>query len=167
MKQLSKILCLTIYLSALSAMIAACSVDNSGSTPNNTSVGDDGTLSVANAPVDIGGSFVADVKGTSAYVVTDLLTIGWFEYGLSGHLEGVTLDYELATGKSHVRLVNNGLPPETWYCSDSDAGNALCPGITIDKTAGTITFADQVLVSESSSSASPITLNGTLHFTPP
>lgn len=167
MKKLLKKLVSTICLSVLVSAITACG-GGSGSE-NNTPGGDDGTLTVANAPLDMEGSFVAQTRGTIASNFTvDILFIGWAEYGLNGHTEGIQLYYDSTTGESNMTVLDSGLSSgEIWSCSDSDGGNSLCSGITVDTIEGTVTFADQVLTTNiGGSTASPITLNGTLYFPP-
>ena len=58
-------------------------------------------------------------------------------------------------------VIGDNTVATAWACTDFIA---VC-GITVNRTAGTVTFNNSVLT-DPVSGASPITLNGTLNFTP-
>ena len=150
-------------------LFSACGGGGGGGGNSPVTSGNSGTLTLANAPLDMQGELVADARSTSASVVStplNYLTIGWAENPSpsSTNYEVLELNYELDTGISHVSLVDQGDSTDLWSCGDPTVANSLCTGITVDKIKGTVTFTDQVLVSNASS---PITLNGVLKFTPP
>jgi len=175
MKQRTKIFLNTAYLSLAVGVISAC---NSGGSPGDPStpvnpITDAGTLMVANAPTSVGGNFVAVEK--SAKIVGNYLVVSWAEASASGnHVETLGMTFDLANSQNVVNFSSTDLGSSygSWICSDgSSSPTDACKAITIDKAAGVVTFSNQVLsgqeTSGPSSTASNITLNGTLHFTPP
>ena len=129
--------------------------------------GGGGTLTVSNAPASIGGTFVADPQTISQSVTGGTFAAAWAElnFGNLGHAEIVAFAMDTVTGQ--VQLVSfssaDGGVGIGWGCFNF--GTSGCAGATANRTAGTITF-NNVVLTESSNSASPITLNGTLNFTP-
>jgi Putative Ig domain len=130
-----------------------------------------GTLTVSNAPASVGGIFVVNPEFSSAS-----------DAGLGGiavqfaegsrtqdHVEGVSIVFNLL-GSGIVNVAGLGSvdsvsdPGFDWLCSD---GTRIpkCSGITLDRSAGTVTFVNAVLTEEEGK-APPVTLNGTLTFPP-
>lgn len=56
-------------------------------------------------------------------------------------------------------------PSFAWLCGNGVTSTPKCSGITLDRSAGTLTFVNAVL-SEDEGKAPPITLNGTVTFPP-
>ena len=134
-----------------------------------------GTLTVANAPVSVGGSFVADTQYTSISVQGNTASILWWEIGsfTSDHVELLWLTVDLTTGQgtffSAFAYADGGTAGAGWACGDAlggTSGSVACGGVTLNRSAGTVSFANQELRVYDESSTPPITLNGTLNFTP-
>ncbi len=126
-----------------------------------------GTLTVLNAPSDVGGTFVSDPRFTAAGVLQPGL--GFVEWGeaLSQNLtnEAVQISFNLTTGE--ILLANfistHRNTGGRWTC-----GGVLfapCSGGTVNRAAGTASFTNMVIPFPGNST-SPVTLNGTLSFRP-
>ena len=131
--------------------------------------GGGGTLTVSNAPPDVGGTFVADPQGTRAgRVPGEIGVLVWGEVFSQNftHIESVDVIFSLRTGGMRVRFIsaNTNNTGGSWICQGESASS--CPGVTINEAAGTASFTNVRLSGEVGASASPITLNGTLTFTP-
>jgi hypothetical protein len=141
--------------------------------------GGGGTLTVSNAPASVGGTFVpnAGVFGSRDDQGLGLGTVGAGE-AQPTRAEGLTIAFEYSTGVlavTGVIFVTAESPtPEDgngWGCSGSYIGPGLpslpgtCTGVTVNRVGGTITFSNTVLT-DPDGSLPPITLNGTLTFTP-
>lgn len=129
-----------------------------------------GTLTVSNAPPRVGGTFVAD--GTSrSFLQGDRLVAIWGES--SGSLiDREVLSLGIAPSSStqsksieFATVIAGSFFTETlWTCRESTGSEGpQCEGFTINRATGTATFSDVIL---NSNAAPPITLNGTLTFTP-
>jgi hypothetical protein len=135
-----------------------------------------GTLTVANAPAIVGGTFVANARGIgtifSGFNNNAGLTWGEGTLAVPGsHVEAVTINFNYATGQTTAILFQvsdpAGQTAPNWGCGlglSSLCSLALVGSIQINGTAGTVTFVDTVLPSLASDP--PITLNGTLNFVP-
>ena len=133
--------------------------------------GGGGQLTVTNAPAPVGGTFVVNPELTNT-----------FDAGLGGI--GVQFAEEISNNRDealHIAadLLGSGIvnvvafgtvesvsdPGLNWLCSTGTTDLPRCAGITLDRSAGTVTFVNAVLTEESGK-AQPITLNGTLTFPP-
>ena len=170
MKLRRKIILNTICLTIVAGVMTACSGSGGGGNPpGDPGAGD--TLSVANAPLNVEGSFVPNDSHTAATADSfGNLTLGWQEDVTPAlHYESVAVQTDSTASQVVVYFYDwDGYTPVIWVCDERMAANASCSGTTIDKTAGTVTFSDQVLINNTQgSSAGPVTLNGTLKYTPP
>ena len=127
----------------------------------------DGTLTVTNAPPDVGGTFVADPRFTSAGVLAPGLGFVEWDEALSQNLtnEAVQISFNLTTGEilSANFISTHRNTGGRWTC-----GGVLfapCSGATVNRTAGTASFTNMVIPFPGNST-SPVTLNGTLNFRP-
>lgn len=126
-----------------------------------------GTLTVTNAPASAGGTFVADPPLNKSDKRSFGASVIWGELPVASpfHDEILfvafnTTHHLVAVGFAIVTL-EGATPVTIWQCVIS------CAGVTIDRPSGTASFTDTVLTdSTNTSPLSPITLNGTLNFTP-
>jgi hypothetical protein len=119
-----------------------------------------GTLSISGAPADVGGTFVPDGRFTTRLVTGDFAIVTWGESsGPPFHTEGLGVGFSLTTGA--ISSINFAAGSNGWQCLSFSSG---CSGATINRAAGTFTLSNVVLVTVNSNP--PITLNGTLNFTP-
>lgn len=131
--------------------------------------GGGGTLSVNNAPASVGGTFVADPSVTIVNPPnqSSIASVGWSEaFGTNfTHFETMAIAFDatgtFAQASAVLFVVSDSATATGWICTDFI--NAC--GITVNRSAGTVTFNNSVLT-DSVSGAPPITLNGTLNFTP-
>ncbi|MEQ1848758.1 MAG: putative Ig domain-containing protein, partial [Nitrospira sp.] len=122
-----------------------------------------GTLTVSNAPASVGGTFAADRQATSSGA-----GLIWLERDLSSSTpsfpEGLVLFFDLSDRGNTVSFqVRNaaGVLTNNWFCTSN------CQGVvTLNRAAGTAIFSTVVVPSAPGFTAPPITLNGTLRFTP-
>ncbi|MBH0178004.1 MAG: hypothetical protein HP491_09100 [Nitrospira sp.] len=128
--------------------------------------GGGGTLTVTNAPASVKGNFVAHANATQintqgAVTWVELITVT----GGSGHAEVVSVSFDITTGNVLLVIFSmaDGTVGTAWSCQGFLPPG--CPGASVNRTAGTFTFVDTVL-DISVGTRPPITLNGTLHFTP-
>jgi hypothetical protein len=133
-------------------------------------VGGSLTVTGTNVPASIGGTFVANSLPTTG-VLVNTQTVVWQEYILSGgtqnYYEAVVIFYDLITNR--VRTVsfqvwNAGVVTNHWFCNPSTTTG--CQNVTVNRSAGTAVFSAVVVPPVSESTTPPITLNGTLRFTP-
>jgi hypothetical protein len=128
--------------------------------------GGGGTLTVTNAPANVGGTFVADGRFTGQSSNATAAAVAWGE-GVSAtfHTESVAVGMFTATGQiSSIVFVSADPDVGTgWSCSGFPSG---CPGATINRAAGTFTLTNVVLTDSVNNANPPITVNGTLNFTP-
>ncbi len=136
-------------------------------TVNPVSGGGDGTLTVSNAPPDVGGTFVADRRFTTAGVLQPGFGFVEWDEALSQNLtnEAVQITFNLTTGEilSANFISTHRNTGGRWTC-----GGALfapCSGVTLNRAAGTVSFTNMVIPFPGNST-SPVTLNGTLNFRP-
>ncbi len=128
-----------------------------------------GTLTVVGAPTNIGRTFVADGSlTTTKFAGFTGGGMNWNETQDAGNrVKTVTVSLDAAGHVSTVGFLY--IDPEGsggWGCGPAASA---CPGVTVDRTAGSVTFTHVVLKSVHSNSSGhtgPITLNGTLTFTP-
>lgn len=131
--------------------------------------GGGGTLTVSNAPASVGGTFVTDPTVTIVIPPGQgtIAAMGWSEaLGANfTHFETLAMAYDVTNAVPQagnvIFVVTDGGVGTGWGCMDLI--NAC--GMAIDRSAGTVTFNNSVLM-DSVSGAPPITLNGTLNFTP-
>jgi hypothetical protein len=133
---------------------------------NTTSGG--GMLTVQNAPASVGGTFVAEPPlNKSDKRGHGIASVRWGELPVASpfHDEILGVVFETTHQFVGVLFASNTLegatPLRLWQCIIS------CAGVTIDRTAGTASFTDTVLTdSTGTNPLPPITLNGTMTFTP-
>jgi hypothetical protein len=122
---------------------------------------------VANAPASVGDTFVADPQRTNRTLQGTNETVAWIEVtpvGNSQRTEVVSFGFDTSTDQV---LVLNFISESTTVWGCLGAFPPGCPGASVNRTAGTLTLANVVLTATSSSNLPPpITLNGTLSFTP-
>jgi hypothetical protein len=133
-----------------------------------SSGGGGGTLTVINAPASVGGTFVADAQFTSTNVSGTEVTVAWSEPGIGiPHAESAVLIFDTVTGELSLGFsFADGPVGAIWGCF-SILPPGCPPGASVNRTAGTVTLVNMVLTDAvSSNPPPPITLNGTLTFTP-
>ena len=127
----------------------------------------DGTLTVSNAPHDVGGMFVADPRFTvSGALVAGLGFVEWGEaFTQNITTETVQITFNSTTGEilSANFISTHRNTSGRWLCGG--APFTPCSGGTVNRAAGTASFPNMALPLNGGST-SPITLNGTLRFTP-
>lgn len=142
-----------------------------GTTINPAAVGGGslGMLTVTGAPTNVGRTFVADGSVTTTkFAGFTGGGIHWNETrGAGVHVTTVTVSLDPAGQVSTVGfLFIDSKGSGGWGCGPA-AGD--CHGVTVNQIAGSATFTNVVLKganSNSSGHTGPITLNGTLTFTP-
>ncbi len=144
---------------------------NSASGGGGGGGGGGGTLTVSNAPSSVGGTFVADERFTGQSVTSVVAGVVWSELSNdTTHTEGVILTVDVNTLQIMSLLFGEGGSTsigKQWACSSlSVSVVTACNGVTVSRTAGTLTLSNTVLTDFVSSGSPPITLNGTLNFTP-
>lgn len=124
-----------------------------------------GTLTVTNAPVSVGGIFNGDT------VAQSIGGVSWGET-ISGnftHLETFNLILYNLPGLTYQIIFSSADPgvASSWTCVvPALQGFTTCSGVTINQAGGTLTLANTVLSGVSGAIAPPVTVNGTLTFTP-
>ncbi|HEU5407396.1 MAG TPA: hypothetical protein VFU48_06490, partial [Nitrospira sp.] len=142
-----------------------------GVTPPPSSCGTGATncLTVANAPSAIGGTFVPDPTKTSAKVSGTSLDFDWEEEPTATKdAEGLTITMNSSGSLTEIIYAfgSTGGGDDAWSClSPTTPPIPVCVGFTVDRKAGTATFSN-VVIGNSLHNNPPITLNGTLTFTP-
>ena len=138
-----------------------------------SSGGTGGTLTVTNAPAIIGGTFVADPQFTLRNDLgTTFVTLAWGEVTPVANalrMETVVFSFDPITAHVHlVKFILQDLLSTTWECTNSlPPLPPGCSGASVDRITGTLTLTNTVLTDTfSSNPPPPITLNGTLSFTP-
>lgn len=119
-------------------------------------------LTKTTAVAGVDGTFMANPQLTQTESVQGGgIHIGWNE-GTAGNLvEGLEV-VEESTGMISVLFATpSAVGTGLWFCSV----NFACQGLSIDRSAGTVTFVNTVVVLNAVIQQ-PITLNGTLTFTP-
>lgn len=137
----------------------------------NTSFGG-GTLTVQDAPASAGGTFVADPPLNKSDKRSFGATVFWGELPVASpfHNELLAIAFEipgtaLSVDQAVFAIVTHeGATPLTiWRCGDISG----CNGLIINRAMGTASFTNTVLTdSANTSQLAPITLNGTVTFTP-
>lgn len=138
--------------------------------------GGGGTLTVSNAPASVGGTFVADPQFTTVNVQNNIVgnnivVMGWAEASTInlGHVESIGFGADLNNSQIQsvgFAVVDGGVGVGVgWGCAGFSTSTNACNGVTLNRTAGTVMFANTVLT-DLATGAPPITLNGTLNFTP-
>jgi len=113
-------------------------------------------------------TFVADPQFTQINLVAGLATVTWSELsalpGPHGENVGVALDH--LTGQVLSLTMNEGvgLVFTSWQCALPPG--FPCTGVTVNRATGTASITNTVLQDVGGTGAPPITLNGTLTFTP-
>jgi len=127
--------------------------------------GGNGTLTVASAPANVGGTFDAKFITVTGKADNGIV---WGEGiigidGTAGELLIATFDSTTNVAKTVIfQRVESLTKVVLWGCS----GPAPCSGITLNRSAGNVTFVNVALVPFNGNSVSTITLNGKLTFTP-
>lgn len=127
-----------------------------------------GTLTVSDAPASVGGTFVSNGKVVSTTGISPVYAIAWFEGSIfTPHGEELVIGEDRGAGGPVLNatfVASDTTGTSGWTCG----GGFLppCNGLTINRTAGTATFSNVVLPPGLTTNAPPITLNGTLTFTP-
>jgi hypothetical protein len=126
-----------------------------------------GTLTVTNAPASVGGTFVADPPLNKSDKRSFGASVTWGEVPVASPFHDEILfvafntTHHLAAVGFAMSTLEGATPFTIWQCVIS------CAGVTIDRTIGIASFTNTVLTdSTNTSPLSPITLNGTLNFTP-
>ena len=139
-------------------VIVSSGIGGGGSTG-----GGSGQLTVSNAPPSVEGKFVADPTGTVAGSTFPIgISISWAE-AISSPLHTEVLKFfefdstNRAVEFDSIEAATTSI--SIWQCT------GLCPGLTINRSAGTATFVNVVIAPVADATQS-ITLNGTLTFTP-
>jgi hypothetical protein len=121
-----------------------------------------GTLSVSGAPSDVGATFVAAPRSVSQQVVGRIGVVAWGEaVDATFHEELVIVGLGAQNGNL-IALLFVSLSPSgetVWACSSG------CSSFTMIPSTGTLILSNTILT-DSTNSHPPITLNGTLTFTP-
>lgn len=126
--------------------------------------GGDGTLSVTNAPADVGGSFVPNSIDVFP-AGTGTTIIRWYE-GFTGfnYDEELTVRYD-STNNTVLSIVfirdSSPVSIKSWWCG-AGAGFPACNGINLNRSGGTLSLEDTTF--SETPTAPPIIFNGTLNF---
>jgi len=140
-------------------------ITDEGTPPTPCGAGTTNCLRVSNAPASVEGEFVVTPRATETRDTGDTVAVVFGE---------VTTNQFHAEALSFVRNLGVGIEGVTFVSDDSGFGNDFgwfcggpggCPGVTLNRSAGTLTFVNAVLT-EGEGAAPPITLNGTLTFPP-
>lgn len=131
--------------------------------------GGGGTLTVSNAPASVGGTFVVDPASTIVNPPnqSNIAAIGWSEaFGTNfTHFETMAIAFDVTGSFPQATVITFVVADNTvgtgWSCTNF----VTACGITVNRSAGIVTFNNSVLT-DLVSGTSPITLNGTLNFTP-
>ena len=137
----------------------------------NTSSGG-GTLTVQDAPASVGGTFVADPPLNKSDRRSWGGTVRWGELPVASPFHDEILEVAFAIPETALSVdqavfalgtLEGAKPFTIWRCGNISG----CAGLTIDRTTGTASFTNTVLTDSTNPiPLAPITLNGTLTFTP-
>jgi hypothetical protein len=126
-----------------------------------------GTLTVMNAPDSVGGTFVADPPLNKSDKRSFGASVIWGELPVASPFHDEILFVAFNTTHHLVAVgfasstLEGATPFRIWQCVIS------CNGVIINRNAGTASFSNTVLTdSANTSQLAPITLDGTLTFTP-
>lgn len=120
-------------------------------------------LTVSNASASVGGKFVADPTGTVAGTLPIGFSINWGEaFSAAFHTEVLSIIENDPTHRfvRYTSAESGGSDDASWTCAGA------CPGLTINRSAGTAMFVNVVLAPEVGTATQSVALNGTLTFTP-
>ncbi|MEQ1847151.1 MAG: putative Ig domain-containing protein, partial [Nitrospira sp.] len=120
-----------------------------------------GTLTKTTAVLGVDATFVTNAQLTLTEVQVSSIVISWGEGPLSNPLEGMDVVVESTGATSVLFATRSDLGTGLWFCSV----NFPCQGLTVDRSAGTATFVNTVVVLNPFIQ-SRIVLNGTLTFPP-
>jgi hypothetical protein len=126
-----------------------------------------GQLTVSNAPASVGGTFVANPQFIAQDQTIGIASVVWHEVK-DNYAEGVGISFDAVTGRVISLLFSadvEGSPGKSWHCFGKPV-TPVCNGITVDRSAGTVTFSNAVLNAPLANTDPPVTLNGTLTFEP-
>ncbi len=126
-----------------------------------------GQLTISNAPASVGGTFVANPQFIAQDQTLGVASVAWHEVR-DNYAEGVVISFDAVTGRVISLLFGAGFegsPGKSWHCFGTP-GTPVCNGITVDRSAGTVTFSNTVLNAPLANTDPPVTLNGTLTFEP-
>lgn len=124
-----------------------------------------GAVTVSNAPASVGGAFNGNVTSQSVGGVVwgedFTATSMHFETFVAILYNSPSLTYQLIFSSSDPGVSHS------WTCVfPAVPGFTTCSGVTINQAGGTLTLVNTVLSGVSGIVAPPITMNGTLNFTP-
>ena len=130
-----------------------------------------GQLTVSNAPASVGGTFVPDPTFNDIRVRGNSILLYALEVDFPRHGEPLNVSVEASTGQ--VSFVGFGLDDDVtgdeglWTCFSQTPliPGTACSGVTVNRSAGTVTFLNTVLTTPFGNIPS-ITLNGTVTFSP-
>lgn len=130
-----------------------------------------GQLMVSNAPASVGGTFVPDPTFNDIRDRGNSIELYALEVDFPRHGEALNVSVEKSSGQ--VSFVSLGLDDDVtgdegfWTCFAQNPLISLqvCRGVTVNRSAGTVTFSNTVLTNTLSTPPS-ITLNGTVTFSP-
>ena len=139
--------------------------------PPSSGGGSGGTLSVTGpgAPESVGGTFSPDGKFTRNNLNGNIAGISWVESSKNAaHAEVVVVSFDITTNEvvEIIFSMADLTVGKAWLCTGTAIpGLATCDGVTVNRAAGTVILANQVLQDNVSSNPT-ITLSGTLKFAP-
>ncbi len=130
-----------------------------------------GQLTVSNAPASVGGTFVPDPTFNDIRVRGNSILLYALEVDFPRHGEPLNVTVEASSGQ--VSFVGFSVDDDvtgdegTWVCflQNPLVPLEVCRGVTVNRSAGTVTFSNTVLTNSLSNPQS-ITLNGTVTFRP-
>jgi hypothetical protein len=128
-----------------------------------------GTLTVSNAPANAEGEFDANAYLSRKTRILGHSLFQWLEQKPNKvHVESVGVIYDPITTESSLMFLYGDMSDSPdgsiWTCG-SDLLGPSCSGVTLNRSAGTLTLSNTVLDPFGAAGAS-ITLNGTLTFPP-
>ena len=136
-----------------------------------------GQLTVSNAPASVGGTFVPDPRFISGAVRNNITSIDALEVDFPRHAENLGVSVDESIGYLSVIFIFENDANEDGVNDDEALWNCLssptlpvsigtpCSGVTVNRSAGTVTFSNVVLT-DSLKNTPSITLNGTVTFSP-
>ncbi|MGE3978586.1 MAG: putative Ig domain-containing protein [Nitrospira sp.] len=129
--------------------------------------GGGGQLTVSNAPASVGGTFAPNSPDTNPTHNNDDRRFGWIEGVVTSHIETLIVIKSLTSDLVAIVFESSDSNSDFagWVCSHIFTSDQECSGLSINPSAGTATFSNVVLTDPDNKNP-PITLNGTLRFTP-
>ena len=124
---------------------------------------DVGSLTVADAPATVAGTFVPDGSLNQQIRTGDTGVIAWAESGILNHVEVVIVSFDFISGhiSAMTFLLADSGGEVQWNCS----GVSDCAAGSLDLINGVMTFNNMVLHGPLNPNPQ-VTLNGTLEFAP-